>query len=412
MEYSYPEEVNVVIIGAGISGLVLARQLAEAAISVAVLEQRYSVPRNGGFAGLVGGDDLRALGIDRIERVPVREIVTVDANDGWRSESRPYPDEAVFAVTHDDLLRALRQGFRESNVPVVPDRTVTELLWAKGAVSGVKVGPGHEEVRSRLVVLADESDPRLAETLGLRPDWPPTRLMHVGKERFAGAPDEIARRFGESSGGARSYYLQWKSAWGDPVEGYIVPVGDRVTVGVNYLLEHEMASAHHVLEVLAELKAFPAIRTLLSELAASDAVTEVVPVGWGAEPQRLATDGILVVSDVVGATNPLNRDGLSGNLEVCTAAARVIREALAERDVSAPGLASYGAFLRGHVYHSSKGGLRRHSSLDGGDAGHPLMRTLGSVTTPRKSATLPGGNRPLARAFDRLRRAGVRRSNS
>lgn len=411
MEPSLPTPLDVTIVGAGVSGLMLARQLAEGDLSVAVLEQRYSVQRNGRFAGLVAGDDLRALDMDLIDPNPVRKIVTVDAEREWQSATRSYPKDALYAVVHEELFDALRQGCRERNVPVVQDLTVSELLWDNGAVSGVRAGPAGDGVRSRLVVLADESDPRLAETPGLRPDWPPTRLMHVGKERFTGSPDEIGTRFSAESGGVRSHYLRWRSAWGDPVEAYIVPVRDSVTVGVNYLLEDEMASAHHVLEVLAELKVFPPIEALLSGLAASDVVTEVVPIGWGAGAPRLATDGILVVGDVVGATNPLNRDGLSGNLEVCSAAAGVIRDAFAEDDLSVTGLAPYEAFARRHVYHSGRGRSRRSPALDDLDVVSPLLRRAGGVTTSRKSETLPGRNRLLAGAMDRLRRAGARRTS-
>ncbi|MBA2246644.1 MAG: hypothetical protein H0W23_00830, partial [Chloroflexia bacterium] len=269
-----------------------------------------------------------------------------------------------------------------------------------------------QEIRSRLVVLADESDPRLAETPGLRPDWPPNRLMHVGKERFDVSSDEIARRFGTASGGFRSLYLRWTTGWGDPVEGYLVPTKDSLTVGVNYLLEDEMASTRHVLEVLAELREFPRIAPLLSELGPSETVTEVVPIGSGAGSRRLASDGILLVSDVVGATNPLNRDGLSGNLELGSAAAEVIREALAAGDVSAPGLAPYGAFLRRYVHDTGKAGLRRQPPSVVEDTAHPLLRKGGSVTASRKSETLSGRVRPIARAFNRLRRAGEQRPSS
>lgn len=412
MEYSSPEEVDVVIVGAGVSGLVLARQLAYSDLAVVVLEQRYSIPRNRRFAGLVSRDDIRTFAVEPPDPIPVCEIVSIDVDAGWHSDARSYPDGALFAVTHDELLGALGQGCRERNVPVLPDRTVTELLWKSGMVSGVRVGPGREEIQSRLVVLADESDPRLAETPGLRPDWPPTRLMHVGKECFDAAPDEIARRFGTASGGFRSLYLGWTTGWGDPVEAYVAPAKDSVTAGVNYLLEDEMVSTRHVLEVLAELREFPRIAPLLSGLGAPETVTEVVPIGRGAGSPRLASDGILVVSDVVGATNPLNRDGLSGNLELCTAAAAVIREALAAGDLSASGLAPYGAFLRRYVHDSGKAGLRRQPPSLMEDAAHPLLRKSGSVTASRKSATLSGRVRPIARAFNRLRRAGEQRPSS
>jgi flavin-dependent dehydrogenase len=410
MKQNFPEALDVAIVGAGISGLVLARLLAESGLAVAVLEQRYSVARNGQFTGLVAVDDIRALGIALIDPIPVGEILTLQAIHGEPSGAVPLPVGSVHSVVHEDLLRALRRDCNERNLPVMPDATVSELLWDKGTVSGVIAGPKRQEVRSRLVVLADESDPRLAEIPGLRPDWPPTRLMHLGKERFSGDPEEIARRFGAVSDGVQSHYGRWICGWGDTVEAYIVPAKESVTVGTAYLLEDEMVSAHHVLEALAELKSFPRVEALLTGLVVSDTVTEVVPVGWGSEPPRLLTDGILVVGDVVGATNPLNRDGLSGNVDVCAVAASVIREALAENDHSVLGLAPYGAFLRRTVYGSRTDDPRRRSAPDDREPLSPLLRKYGSVTASSKSATLSGGNRPFGRALDGLRRARERRS--
>lgn len=404
-----PPELDVAIVGAGISGLVLARLLAGAGLSVAVLEQDYSIPRNGRFAGLVTSDGLRAAGIDEVESLPVVEITTVNADvPGWRVDSRELAAGSVFSVIHGDLLEALRRGCRERGVPVVPDATVTGLRWHGAAVAGVVVGSRHHEIRCALVVLADESDPRLAEAPGLRPDWPPTRLMHLGKERYTGAAEEIARRFGVESGGMKSVHITWTTAWGDPVDAYVVPAWGAVTVGVNLLLEDEMASAHHVLEARDELKTFPEIERLLSGLELSDVVTEVVPRGRGSDPPRFVGDGILLVGDVVGATNPLNRDGLSANVAVCASAARVIRGALATGDVSAVALSPYQEYLNETIFRAKR-------TRFGRDAGIPPGALIpGEEVTPEpESETLRGWNRrSLTGVVGTLRRAAGRRSNS
>lgn len=282
-------------------------------------------------------------------------------------------------------------------MPVVAGATAVELRWEDGVVAGVITAQERAHVQSRLVVLADESDPRLAEAPGLRPDWPPTRLMHLAKERYVGSGDIIRQSFGTGTGAVRCVHVAWTTAWGDPAEAYVVPAADSVTIGVNFLLEDEMASARHVLEVLAELKTLPEIEALLSGLETVDVATEVVPIGHGGSAPRLVADGVMLVSDVVGATNPLNRDGLSGNLALCAVAARTIRDALATGDASASRLSPYVSFLSKTVYRRGRGPLGSRQCTGPGF----LVRSTADVTSMAKSETLRGKLGSLARAAAR-----------
>lgn len=409
MDVQLPGDLDVAVVGAGISGLVLGRLLSGTGQSVAILGQEYTTPRNGRFAGLATGRDLRFLGIENVASVPAREIVTAGVDTERRLRRVTGVLNDAVAVTHDDLLAMLRRSCRERGVPVLAGATVSALRWQDGAVAGVIAGPGRQAVGCKLVVLADESDPRLAETSGLRPDWPPTRLTRLAKERFVGSAQDIQQRFGVESWGVRVFHLRLTTNWGDPAEAYIVPAGHSVTVGVNLLLEHEMASAHHVLEVLDDVKAIPEIQLLLSGLESSDVVTEVIPTGRGANPPRLVGEAIMLVSDAVGATNPLNRDGLSGNVAVCAAAANAIRDALEAGDVSARRLSPYQKFANKTVFQPARGWLSRRF----GTEPSALIESAIDVTPARKSETLHGKKRwPVANGVGTLRRVGGRRSRT
>lgn len=390
-------DLDVLIVGAGISGLVLGHLLADTGLSVAVFEQDYSIPRNERFAGLVTSHDLRFLGIEEVKRLPVREIVTVRVHSELARKTDLANVDDIFAVAHDDLLQELRSQCGERGVPVVAGATAVELRWEDSVVTGAIAGPERAHVRSRLLVLADESDPRLAEAPGLRPDWPPTRLMHLARERYVGSGDVIRQSFGIGTGAVKCVHVGWTTAWGDPAEAYVVPAADSVTIGVNFLLEDEMASAHHVLEVLAELKTVPEIEALLSGLETGDVATEVVPMGHGSSAPRLVADGVMLVSDAVGATNPLNRDGLSGNLAVCAAAARTIRDALAAGDASTSRLAPYTSFLTEAVYRRGQGPLGQRECNRMGF----LVQSTADVTSMAKSETLRGRLGSLVRAAAR-----------
>lgn len=404
-----PDTLDVAIVGAGFSGLVIGRLLADTDLTVAVLEQNYSIPGNALFAGLVTFDDMRSLGIDDLGRIPVREIVTIDAGNGWRPDPTRRFDRDVFTVVHHDLLEALQRKSLERGVPVLSDATVSELVWQNGRVSGLISGPGAQEIRCKLVVLADESDPRLAEAPGLRPNWPPTRLMHLAKERLIGSPKDIEHRFGAGPDGVRRFHLRWGTAWGDAVEAYVVPARESVTIGANLLLEDEMANARHVLEVLDELKAFPEIEACLAGLDGSDVVTEVIPRGRGSDPLRLVADGTLLANDVVGATNPLNRDGISNNVSLYAVAARVVQDALDAGNVSDLRLAPYQEFANETVFRPGRGPFGR---------GFPRNRDVlicpgDDVTFARISETLRGRSwRSLFSAVGARRRGSNRSSKT
>jgi hypothetical protein len=88
-----------------------------------------------------------------------------------------------------------------------------------------------------------------------------------------------------------------------------VPGTDAFTVVVAMLLEDEMVHARHIREVFDELEPLAPLLQLVRDLTPTSFFTEVVPVGGTDVRHKFHAAGVLVMSDLVGLTHPLNRDG-------------------------------------------------------------------------------------------------------
>lgn len=342
---------DVVIAGAGISGWMLAALLANTELSVVVLEQQYQRPRDRSFAGVVTNSDFDALGFGCPPRAHLRALQSVvDVNLQYRVVSSTQEVAGAFSILHGDLLGWLQSIALDGGVEFEQAMTVTEWRWVGGAVAGVVAGPDAPSWDARVVVLADESDPRLAEEPGLRPDWSPVQLMHTARQRF-GRPITWwnGDRVDADSGGhvpEIAAIVSGRTTWGQTGFGTLIPCGDTSTLTVATLLEDEMTSSRHISEVLEEVGGHPTIAAEIKGLEPEAFVTEVVPIGGESEPHRLSGDGVLVVGDVVGLTHPLNRDGLSSNVDVAKHAAAAIIEASRAGDFSAIGLSRFDERVR------------------------------------------------------------------
>ncbi len=340
---------RVVIVGAGISGLAVASLLSDVNADVLVLRQAMEPARARQFTGLFDRDDLRALGaaVGEEELLPIREV--------RRAVGHTPPGAAGIApadlvsVEHGVVLDALERHAVEEGVQVVDGFTASQLRLTDGVVAGV-IGEGRSRtIQADVVVLADESDPRLAEQIGLRPDWLPTELMHLCNERYPASTDVLDARFRAEQGGYQVVTHRFQASWGPWGVGMIVPARAGLTVRVAMLLEDEMASARHIKEYLDEFKAIPPVAAMLDVLNAERFFTEVVPIGGFDEPRRFHADGVLVVSDLLGLTHPLNRDGLSTNLKACAAAALCLESATGKGDFSSGVLSRYSRQLEAEV---------------------------------------------------------------
>jgi len=352
---------DVVIVGAGVSGWMLATLLADSGLTVTVLGQRYQRPRDGSFSGVVTQPNLDALGLAResLDRlIPLQSASAFSLQGTTDLVQRRV--SGAFALPHEELLAGLQSRAIAQGVRFEPNGTVTDFSWHEGVIGGVVLGDGEMTWDAGVTVLADESDPRLAEVPELRPEWPPTQLMHVAKQRFEHSRDMDA----DSKSTQAIAVFSGLTSWGQEGSGIVIP-GDRcVTLAVAMLLEDEMTSTRHIGEFLDEVRAHPMVDSAIRESEASAFVTEVIPIGGVIAPPRLTGDRVMAVGDIAGLTHPLNRDGLSTNLDIAMLAAETIHEAARVQDFSSIALSWFDDRVRERVIGGLRGETRARTLTD------------------------------------------------
>lgn len=416
METSRADRPRIVIVGAGISGLVVASMLEDIPVDVLVLEQAMSPGRTSVFPGIVSASDLQAVGLnpELDHALPVSRIAHVVPNGAVSGTHRAPGD--WFAIEHGHLLDALRASVVSKGVTFLPDATVTRFLWGEGVVTGVQNYETGISFPADLVVLADESSPRLAEGLGLRPDWTPSELMHIGRRRYAADPEKVRGQLEAGEEGCDVMSFARAASWGSPGWGLVIPGPDSIMVSVAMSLEEAMVSTRHISEYLDEIERQPVVRDHIAGLSLESVLTEVVPTGGFDSRNAFYADGVIVANDLVGVTHPLNRDGLSSNLAVCAAAARTIATAVEKDDYRSISLRQYSASVVDDVISPVNAARRRDKALRARPPWQwaskaDLLPAIEGVTPGPKSATLSGesesGVWQRLRGFGRI--PGVRR---
>ena len=157
---------QVVIIGAGPTGLTLAMLLAERGISVKLIEASRS------FRRIFRGEALMPSGLEAIDQMSLSDLVTKIPHrsiDAWEFyiENRPIfrvdePMESVgkpcTLVSQPALLETvLDRASQCDQFELIQGTAVRDLLWQNQRVAGVRLSDGRE-ISADLVIGADGRD--------------------------------------------------------------------------------------------------------------------------------------------------------------------------------------------------------------------------------------------------------------
>lgn len=351
------EKIDVVIVGAGLSGLACAYKLAEKNMQVIVVER-------GDFPGSknVTGGRLYIKPIEKMagsmlegapfERKIVRERWSLLGDDnslGIDLTSEKFRKEYhSFSILRATFDRWLAEKLMEKGVFVIPKYRVDDLLWEDGMVVGVKAG--QEEIYAHVVVAADGVLSFMGEKAGLKPKMVPQNYA-VGIKEIIELPEEkINDRFNVETGEGVAHLFLGEVTKGMFGGGFLYTnkesVSLGVVVGIKALMESKQHFEAHTL--MDMFKDRYELKTLIKDGNVSEYSAHVIPEGGFNGISKLFGNGIILTGDAAGfALNMgLTVRGMEFAIASGIVAAETIICAKDANDFSEKSLACYETKLR------------------------------------------------------------------
>jgi electron transfer flavoprotein-quinone oxidoreductase len=303
------DELDVVVVGAGLAGLACAYEAASAGLQAAVLERGDAA----GSKNLSGGrlylqpvqgfcgDFLNGVSFER--PVVSESIVLTDdcSSVCFRVDSGETiePPNSV-TVLMSPLCRALAEKVSGQGAMVLPQQKVDALVRENGRVVGVKIGA--EELRAKVTVAADGVLSFLAEEAGLRPERPAHLYGMAIKEIIELEGSVIEDRFNLLPGqGAARLYMGRITQY-LPGGGFIYTNKGSLSIGIVVHMKalQDWKSETEAWELLEAFKDRPDVAPLIAGGKTVEYGAHLIPEGGFNYLPEPGIPGLLLVGDAAG----------------------------------------------------------------------------------------------------------------
>lgn len=418
-------DVDVVVVGAGPAGSAAATVLARAGHSVILLERGPFPGSKNMYGGVVYPRILDQLHPEWWTEAPVQrwitrrstmvmtdtQALTVDFRTAAWGEP-PYNGATAYRPDWDQWLADKAEV---DGAQLVCSTTATGLLYegdgAHRRVVGVTTDRPDGDLRARVVIACDGVNSFLAKEAGLYGEVDAANYTLGVKETIALPKEVIDERFAvRDREGVDIEILGGTS--GVNGGGFVYTNLDTVAVGVVLKLGKLGAQQTRPEEIIANLKAHPAIAPLVEGGEVKEYSAHVIPEAGLSMMPKMTGDGILVAGDAAAMclAAGVYLEGVNFAMASGIYAGEATVEALGAGDTSADGLAGYRRRLDDTFVLRDHRKLRRAPSLVLSDRVQHLYPEMIANTVERlfrvdNPSPKPGLRRILN---DERRRAGVK----
>lgn len=346
-------DVDVIVVGAGPAGSAAALTLARAGRSVILLERGPFPGSKNMYGGVIYGRVLDRLVPEWTTEAPIQrwvtrrstmmmtptQALTIDyRTESWGAE--PYNGATAYRPDFDSWLASKAV---EAGATLVTSTTATGLLRDEGrAICGVTTDRPDGDLRAKMVIACDGVNSFLAKEAGL--------YHHDGLEHFTlGAKETLAlpksvidERFGVRGNHGVDIEILGATP-GLAGGGFVYTNLESISVGVVVSLADLQTAKTRPEELIANLKAHPAIAPLVEGAEVKEYSAHLIPEGGYKSMPELHTDGMLVAGDAacMCLAAGLWLEGVNFAIGAGEIAGQMAVEAVRDNDMSAAKLSGY-----------------------------------------------------------------------
>jgi len=308
---------DVVVVGAGIAGPIVARNVAKAGYSVLLIDKKPAIGTPKQCAEGISTKVFDKYGIPYDKRYINREIygAKLYSPSGYELELR-YKEASGVILERKVFDKMLAYYAARAGADVLSRTEAQDVIRKDGKIAGIKAKHEDEpiEIYADVIVAADGVESTIARKTGINTYAPPHEFdssyeYEMLIEGFD--PDLIHLWFGNEVA-PRGY------VWVFPKDE------DRANVGIGINSDNPQTAKYYLDKWLEENKILA--RKIL------EVNVGVVPVGGFVK--ELAKDNVLVVGDAARQVNPMHGGGMAEAMEAGTIASKWIVKALEEENLS------------------------------------------------------------------------------
>ncbi len=370
-----PSGWDAIVVGAGPAGAAAALVLARGGKTVALVERGPFPGSKNMYGGVIYGRVLDDLVPEWISEAPLQrwvtrrstmvmtptQALTVDfRTTAWGKA--PYNGATAYRPDFDQWLAGKAEA---AGATLVCSTTVVGLLRnSEGAVVGVRTDRSDGDLRAPLVIACDGVNSFLAKEAGMYHHDGASHFTLGAKETLALPKELIDQRFGVRGRDGVDIEILGATP-GIPGGGFLYTNLESVGLGVILQLDGLSDSGRRPEEMLADLKAHPAVAPLIEGAELKEYSAHLIPEGGFDTMPELFTDGMLVAGDAacMCLAAGIWLEGVNFAIGAGIAAAETGLGAHRSRNFSAEGLSSYQARLEANFVLADHKKLKRAPGL-------------------------------------------------